>query len=125
MSTAATGRRMKRSRRFDEESGFQSSQSGPEQNLGDATTGDPVVTRNGNEANVKNSHGTSNNNTSDVCQSPEGPGETTETGSTGSMEYPTKSGKVIDFVVDSFGSLTVMILIWTVFLCAAGSYGSL
>jgi hypothetical protein len=35
------------------------------------------------------------------------------------------SGRVIDFVIDSFASFTVVILIWTVFLCAAGSYGAL
>jgi hypothetical protein len=39
--------------------------------------------------------------------------------------HTTWSGVVIDFVVDSFSSFSVLILIWTVFLCSAASYGSL
>lgn len=41
------------------------------------------------------------------------------------VQVHAKSGKVIDFVIDSFGSFTVVVLIWTVFLCSAATYGSM
>ena len=64
--------------------------------------------------------------TSEALEVPDIDNKSSELNSSATVRlHTTWSGVVFDFVVDSFSSYSVIILIWTVFLCAAGSYGAM